>query len=193
MHNSKVNTVLFVGVGGQGIILASDIFSEVMLRAGFDIKKSEVHGMAQRGGCVSSHVRYGEKVFSPLANKGDVDILVSFERMETLRYIDYLNVESAVVINDEEVFPPSVNLGDEPYPADITGFVQRHFQRVKILKATDMARNAGDARMANTVMLGTLSAFSEVDESYWKEVLREMLPKHLVRNNIAAFDSGRRI
>lgn len=193
MHNSKVNTVLFVGVGGQGIILASDIFSEVMLRAGFDIKKSEVHGMAQRGGCVSSHVRYGEKVFSPLANKGDVDILVSFERMETLRYIDYLNVESAVVINDEEVFPPSVNLGDESYPADITGFVQRHFQRVKILKATDMARNAGDARMANTVMLGALSAFSEVDESYWKEVLREMLPEHLVGNNIAAFDSGRRI
>ncbi len=193
MSNEKVHTILFVGVGGQGIILASDIFSEVMLRAGFDVKKSEVHGMAQRGGCVSSHVRYGEKVYSPLANKGDVDILVSFERMETLRYIDYLNAESAVVINDEEVFPPSVNLGDEPYPEDIITFVQRHFHRVKILKATDMARNAGDARMANTVMLGALSAFSGVNDSYWKDVLREALPERLASNNIEAFESGRRI
>lgn len=188
----KVTTVLFVGVGGQGIILAGDILSEIVMRAGYDVKKSEVHGMAQRGGCVSSHVRYGSKVYSPLPGKGDVDILVSFERMETLRYLDYLNEKSAVVVNDETIFPPSVNLGEEPYPDAVMEILRRYFPAVKALKATEMARVAGDRRVANTVMLGALSSLSSIDEGLWKEVLKEALPKKLVKKNLKAFDMGRK-
>ena len=192
MNNATVKTVLFVGVGGQGIILASDVLSEVMMRAGYDVKKSEVHGMAQRGGCVSSHVRFGEKVYSPLPKKGIVDILVSFERMETLRYLDYLNESSSVIVNDEELYPPSVNLGEEPYPENITALVKDTFKTVKMLKATEMAHSAGDRRMANTVMLGALSSLSDVKEDLWKEVLQDALPEKLVKKNLEAFEMGRK-
>lgn len=191
MNNTRVTTVLFVGVGGQGIILASDMLSHVMMRAGRDVKKSEVHGMAQRGGCVSSHVRYGKKVYSPLAGKGDVDILVSFEKMETLRYLDYLREGGVVIVNDEELFPPAVNLGDEPYPADVLVLLKETFSTVKALKATDMAVRAGDRRMANTVMLGALSSFTDVDESFWKGALKAFLPEKLVEKNLVAFEMGR--
>lgn len=192
MNDNRVTTVLFVGVGGQGIILASDMLSQVMMRAGHDVKKSEVHGMAQRGGCVSSHVRYGEKVYSPLAGKGDVDMLVSFEKMETLRYIDYVRDGGVVIVNDEALFPPAVNLGDEPYPKDVLVLLKKTFPTFKALKATDMAARAGDRRMANTVMLGALSAFTDIDESLWKDVLKDSLPHKLFEKNAAAFDMGRR-
>jgi indolepyruvate ferredoxin oxidoreductase beta subunit len=108
--NNSTHSILLAGVGGQGILRASDILSLVMIEAGYDAKKSEVHGMAQRGGSVTSHVRYGQKVYSPIAKKGDVDILVSFEKLETLRYLDYLKPDGKVIINDEEIYPPSVNL-----------------------------------------------------------------------------------
>jgi len=102
--SESVRSVLLVGVGGQGTIMASDILSAVMISAGFDAKKSEVHGMAQRGGCVSSHVRFGRKVYSPLAGKGDVDVLVSFEKLETLRYLEYLKPDGKIIINNEEIY-----------------------------------------------------------------------------------------
>ncbi len=118
MDNSVIS-ILLVGVGGQGIIRASDILSVALMNAGYDVKKSEVHGMAQRGGCVSSHVRFGNKVYSPLSKKGDVDILMSFEKMETLRYLDYLKKDGTVIINNEEIYPPAVNLGEAPYPSGV--------------------------------------------------------------------------
>src|SRR5512139_973778 len=113
--DGKVTSLLLAGVGGQGILLASDIICKVMMEKGLDVKKSEVHGMAQRGGCVTSHVRYGVKVYSPLARKGDVDILVSFEKMDTLRYLDYLKDDGSIIINTEEIYPPAVNLGEAVY------------------------------------------------------------------------------
>src|SRR5512139_20572 len=109
--DGKVTSLLLAGVGGQGILLASDIICKVMMEKGLDVKKSEVHGMAQRGGCVTSHVRYGQKVYSPLARKGDVQILLSFEKVETLRYLDFLNPNGIIIMNEEEVYPPAVNLG----------------------------------------------------------------------------------
>ncbi len=191
MNNGTTTSILMVGVGGQGIIRASDILSLLLMEAGFDVKKSEVHGMAQRGGCVSSDIRYGEKVYSPLSKKGDVDILLSFEKMETLRYLDYLKPEGVVVINDEKVYPPSVALGDEQYPDDIEGVVKKAFKTVKIVKATDMAAEAGDRRMANTVMLGVLSSFMAVDSGMWEAVLNDAFPKKLLERNLAAFHMGR--
>lgn len=189
--NKAVQSVLLVGVGGQGIIRASDILSAVMMKAGFDVKKSEVHGMAQRGGCVSSHVRFGPKVYSPLAKKGDVDVLVSFEKLETLRYLEYLKADGKVIINDEEVYPPSVNLGDEPYPDDAVDFIKQHFTDVKVVDATEMALRSGDRRMANTVILGVLSSYLDIGDDVWEEVLEESFPAKILNGNKKAFQLGR--
>ncbi|MBW2560375.1 MAG: indolepyruvate oxidoreductase subunit beta [Deltaproteobacteria bacterium] len=186
-----VQSVLLGGVGGQGIIRASDILSAVLMRAGFDVKKSEVHGMAQRGGCVSSHVRFGSKVYSPLAKKGAVDVLVSFEKLETLRYLDYLKADGKVVINDEEVYPPSVNLGEEPYPTDAIDFIKKHFTSVKVVDATEMALRSGDRRMANTVILGVLSSYLDIEYGVWEDVLEESFPAKILSGNKEAFTLGR--
>lgn len=191
MPNRSVQSVLMVGVGGQGIIRASDILSAVLMRAGFDVKKSEVHGMAQRGGCVSSHVRFGPKVYSPLAKKGDVDVLVSFEKLETLRYLDYLKAEGKVIINDEEVFPPSVNLGEESYPVDVIDFIKQYFTDVTVVDATGIALRSGDRRMANTVILGVLSAHLDIAYDVWQTVLDESFPPKIRGGNIKAFQLGR--
>lgn len=147
--------ILIAGVGGQGILLASDILCQVMLTSGLDVKKSEVHGMAQRGGSVTSHIRFGHKVYSPIARRNDVDILVSFEKMDTLRYLDFLKPEGTVIINSEELYPPAVNLGDAVYPENVVEIVRQRFGIVKVVDAKDLADRAGNARAVNTVLLGT--------------------------------------
>jgi indolepyruvate ferredoxin oxidoreductase, beta subunit len=188
----SVTNLLLAGVGGQGILLASDIICKVMMRAGLDVKKSEVHGMAQRGGCVTSHVRYGRKVYSPIAKEGDVDILVSFEKLETLRYLNLLRAGAKVIINEEEIYPPSVNLGDVAYPVDAAELVNRQFKEVLVLNAPDLARKAGNARAVSTVMLGALSRYLlEASPEDWKSVIREEFAEKLVPANLKAFDLGR--
>ena len=189
--NEFVRSVLLVGVGGQGTIMASDILSAVMINAGFDVKKSEVHGMAQRGGSVSSHVRFGPKVYSPLAGKGDVSILVSFEKLETLRYLEYLKPNGKVIINNEEIYPPSVNLGEALYPGDAIDFIKNHFKDVKVVDATAMALRSGDKRMANTVILGVLSSCLDIEVDIWEDVLKESFPSKILEGNINAFSLGR--
>jgi indolepyruvate ferredoxin oxidoreductase beta subunit len=185
--------ILISGVGGQGILLASDILCSVMLDAGLDVKKSEVHGMAQRGGCVTSHVRYGTKVFSPLAKRHDVDILVSFEKMDTLRYLDYLKSDGTVIINTEEIYPPAVNLGEAPYPADVIEVVQRRFPVVKVVDAPELARRAGNIRTVNTVLLGVLSASLALPLESWEKALAASFPAKLLEANRTAFQLGRAV
>lgn len=185
--------ILIAGVGGQGILRASDILCRVFMAAGLDVKKSEVHGMAQRGGCVTSHVRYGEKVFSPLVKKHDVDMLVSFEKMDTLRYLDYLKTNGKVIINTEEVYPPSVNLGQASYPADVIETVRHSFHCVKVVDALALAHQAGNTRAVNTVLLGVLSTFLPLPIDTWEKVLRESFPPKVIENNIEAFRLGRTV
>jgi indolepyruvate ferredoxin oxidoreductase beta subunit len=188
-----VKNMLLAGVGGQGILLASEIICNVMIRAGYDVKKSEVHGMAQRGGSVTSHVRYGKKVFSPIARKGDIDILLSFEKLETLRYLDYLKSNGMVIINDAELYPPSVNLGDATYPEDIPETVRKYFETVKIVNASDIAVRAGNIRTANTAMLGVLSTYLDtIETGIWESVIRTSFPEKVIKENIAAFNLGRK-
>jgi len=189
--SEPVKSVLLVGVGGQGTIMASDILSAVMIRAGFDVKKSEVHGMAQRGGCVSSHVRFGQKVYSPIVGKGDVSVLVSFEKLETLRYLEYLKADGKIIINNEEIYPPSVNLGEADYPDDAIDFIKKHFKDIKVVNATDIALRSGDKRMANTVILGVLSSYLDIEEEIWEDVLRESFPPKILEGNMNAFREGR--
>jgi indolepyruvate ferredoxin oxidoreductase beta subunit len=183
--------VLIAGVGGQGILRASDIFSRVIMAAGLDVKKSEVHGMAQRGGCVTSHVRYGVKVYSPLAKKGDVDILVSFEKMDTLRYLDYLKDDGSIIINTEEIYPPAVNLGEAVYPTDVIAMIKKLSYQVKVVDAAALALQAGNIRAVNTVLLGALSDCLSLSTGTWEKILKETFPPKLMEANIEAFRLGR--
>jgi indolepyruvate ferredoxin oxidoreductase, beta subunit len=190
MKNDEVRGILLAGVGGQGILRASDILCHVMIEAGYDTKKSEVHGMAQRGGCVTSHVRYGSKVYSPIARKGDIEILVSFERLETIRYLDYLKSSAIIIMNDEVLNPPAVNLGNAVYPDNINSIILKNFKTLKIIKARDIAAAAGDERAANTVVLGALSSYLEFDNSLWEKVIRNSFSEKLANLNIRAFHLG---
>jgi indolepyruvate ferredoxin oxidoreductase, beta subunit len=183
--------ILLAGVGGQGVLRASDILCHVFMAAGLDVKKSEVHGMAQRGGCVTSHVRYGEKVHSPLAKTNDVDILVSFEKMDTLRYLGYVRETGTVIINTEEIYPPAVNLGEAPYPANAPETVGRFFAKSVTVDAAALALQAGNIRAVNTVLLGALSSCLSFPCGLWEKVLQESFPPKLISANHKAFLLGR--
>lgn len=191
MNSDNVKSILLAGVGGQGVLRASDIICQALLEAGFDTKKSEVHGMAQRGGCVTSHVRYGQKVYSPLARKGDVQILLSFEKVETLRYLDFLNPNGIIIMNEEEVYPPAVNLGMMEYPKDILRQLKGSFKDVIVVNAPVLALKAGNLKAVNTVMLGVVSRFLDVSESIWEDVLRKSFPEKLIKINVEAFRLGK--
>jgi indolepyruvate ferredoxin oxidoreductase, beta subunit len=185
--------ILLAGVGGQGVLRASDILCRVFMAAGLDVKKSEVHGMAQRGGCVTSHVRYGEKVHSPLAKINDVDILVSFEKMDTLRYLHYVKEMGTVIINTEEIYPPAVNLGEARYPPNVAETVGRFFAKSVTVDATALALRAGNIRAVNTVLLGALSSCLSFPCELWEKVLQESFPPRLISANQEAFSLGRSV
>jgi len=187
----STQSILLAGVGGQGILRASDIIAMAIMASGLDVKKSEVHGMAQRGGCVTSHVRYGEKVYSPIAKMGSVDILLSFEKLETLRYLGYVKPGGRIIINEEELYPPSVNLGEADYPADVPAMAKKYFRNVQTVDAASLARQAGNVRTANTVMIGVVSRYMDISPDIWKDTLKGAFPEKLVAVNRAAFEIGR--
>jgi indolepyruvate ferredoxin oxidoreductase beta subunit len=187
----KVTSILLVGVGGQGIIRASDIMAEVFLDAGFDVKKSEIHGMAQRGGSVTSHVRFGEKVYSPTIKEGAADILLAFEALEALRWIHHVKSDSAVIMNDHRINPPVVNLGKMSYPERIEETLQQHCSRLHVLPATRLAQEAGDIRSANVVLLGAMSHLCGVEGDLWLRVILRNLPPKVHEVNRKAFALGR--
>jgi len=189
----RVTNVLLSGVGGQGTILASDILCTVFHEMGYDVKKSEVHGMAQRGGDVTTHFRFGKKVYSPLIKYGEVDYLVSMELLEGLRYINWLKKEGKVLLNLQEIFPPAVNLGKMKYPEDIVGQFKKFFDgRVYTVQGLDLAIECGDARATNIVILGAFSNFFDFSEEVWERNLLSHLPPKIHELNLKAFRVGRR-
>ena len=187
----KTKKILIVGVGGQGVILASEIFASVAINAGFDVKKSEVHGMAQRGGSVNSHIVFGEKVFSPVIKKGEVDILVSFEELETARYVDYLNKKSILLINKQKVYPPSVLLGKDEYPNNIISTLKKEYKNIKTIDGIGLATKAGNQKSISVVMLGFLSIFLNINKSMWEKELKNKVPAKILKMNKKAFAFGR--
>jgi indolepyruvate ferredoxin oxidoreductase beta subunit len=160
------------------------------MEAGFDVKKSEVHGMAQRGGCVTSHVRYGKKVYSPLAEPGSIQTLISFEKMEALRYLKFLKKDAAIIVNTEEIYPPAVNMGDAPYPDDVIGFLKKNYGKVISFDAGHLAQKAGNIKTANVVLLGAISNLMNIDKSIWERVIKKSFPEKLVKINLTAFQMG---
>ena len=190
MSDNKVKSILFAGVGGQGVLRASDIICEVIMEAGLDVKKSEVHGMAQRGGCVTSHVRYGTKVYSPLAESGCIQTLVSFEKMEALRYLKLLTKDAAIIVNTEEIYPPAVNLGEASYPEDVISFLKDNYGKVISFDAARLAQKAGKIKTANVVLLGAISNLMNIDRSIWENVIKKSFPEKLIKMNLDAFQMG---
>ena len=183
----KVTNILMAGVGGQGVILASEIVSEAMMRAGYDVKKREVHGMAQRGGSVTTHVRFGKKVYSPLIKDGEVDILFSFELLETMRYLNVLCDNPVILVNNQKILPPSVTLGKDEYPDTIPALLADRYKRFELVNALDIAAQAGNAKALNVVFVGALSRHFDVPEAVWLEAIAAILPPKLVDLNKKAF------
>lgn len=189
----KTTNILLAGVGGQGILLASEVLSEVCLMAGLDVKKNEIHGMSQRGGSVVSHVRFGEKVYSSIIPEGEVDILFSFELLETCRYLPFLRKEGRVVANNWKIAPPSVALGKQEYPAHLTETIRSRFSNTTIVEGLDIALEVGNAKTVNTVLLGALSNMLDFDHDLWLTALERMVPPKLLDINLKAFAAGRKV
>ena len=185
---------LLVGVGGQGTLLMSDVLAQVGVSAGFDVKKAEVHGMAQRGGSVSSQIRWGDKVYSPLITKGEVDYLVGLEKLEVLRYLEMLRPGGAVLVGEMCVPPLSVSSGDDVYPSDedVRHAIGAVTQDVHFVPSLRLAEEAGNIRAHNVVMLGALSTcIEQVGVETWLEALAERVPEKYVEVNQRAFQLGR--
>jgi indolepyruvate ferredoxin oxidoreductase beta subunit len=190
MRNGTTN-VLIVGVGGQGVILASEMLSEVALRSGLDVKKSEVHGMSQRGGVVTSHVRFGEKVFSPLIPRGEADVILGFELAESMRWVHELAEGGKIIVNSQRLVPPITATGKFSYPADAVERIRARAPQAKIIDAIGIAAELGNPRLVNTILLGLLSRSLDLDEKIWLEVIEKMAPKGTAEINRKAFLEGR--
>lgn len=190
MHN-QVTNIFIVGVGGQGIILASDILADVVLEAGFDVKKSEVHGMAQRGGSVSTHFRFGPRVCSPLIREGEADIYLAFEELEALRYLHFLSPQPTIILNEERINPPSVALGKETYPERVVETLRERAGKFKSFPGREIAKKAGDPRAINIVLLGALANFLPFPEDLWQACIRHHLPAKAHEINLRAFQMGK--
>ncbi|MDM7997051.1 MAG: indolepyruvate oxidoreductase subunit beta [Acidobacteriota bacterium] len=192
-NNGKTRNIFLSGVGGQGTILASNILGQVMLNAGYEVKKAEVHGMAQRGGDVTTHFRFGEKVYSPLIKQGDVDYLVSFELLEALRYLNWVKPEGKILLNNFSVLPPSVSLGKMEYPRDVEQTFRKYFkENVWLINGYEIAKNIGNLQVANVVLIGALSCFfPELKDEQWADAIKSLLPERLHEINILAFNEGK--
>ena len=192
MNNSDVKNILLCGVGGQGTILTSKILTEGLIRAGFDVKMSEVHGMAQRGGSVSTQVRYGKKVASPLFGEGQADVCVAFERMEAVRYAGYLKAGGVCIVNDYRLTPMSVAVGSAVYPENAIEAMTAAYETTAV-PAADIAAELGEQRSMNVVLLGALVhalGLEELPGAEWEEIIRDMVPEKTLKVNLEAFRAG---
>ena len=182
--------ILLVGVGGQGIITASDIICLAAQNAGLDTKKSEVHGMSQRGGVVTSHVRYGRKVYSPLIESGQADVILAFEAAEALRFYHELKPEGTLFAIPYKLIPPSVSK-KQKYPEDPLGEVKKRVKNTFIIDATEIAMKLGNIRLANSVILGMLSEYSGIADKHWEYAIEKRAPQKTVPANLQAFYQGK--
>ena len=189
-RNKMTKSVLLVGVGGQGTILASKLLTLGLMEEGFDVKMSEIHGMSQRGGSVSSQVRYGDKVWSPVIEKGSADMIVSFEKMEALRWLEYLKKDGKVVVNDHEMMPMPVIMGKADYAADIIDEIKKACHDVTVVNATEEAVKLGNGKVMNIILLGTIIKAMKLDNIDWDRIVRENVKPAFVEDNLKAIKVG---
>ncbi|AIS53070.1 indolepyruvate oxidoreductase subunit IorB [Thermoanaerobacter kivui] len=185
----EVKSILMVGVGGQGTILASNVLAEGLLKSGYDVKMSEVHGMSQRGGSVNTQIRFGEKVYSPVIEVGAADVIVAFEKMEAVRWLNYLKKDGVVIVNTVEIPPLSVLISKEEYPKNLIEEISKSVKTIAV-DADKIAESLGNIKAQNIVLLGVLVKYLGLQGIDWEEVIKNNVPQKFVELNINAFKKG---
>jgi len=186
---------LIVGVGGQGTVLSGDIIAEVGMEAGLDAKKSDVLGLAIRSGSVVSHVRWGKKVNAPMSMRGEVDYLLAFEPLESLRMLDFLKPDSTVIVNEYRIPPVAVTTGQVEYPSEeeVRGLLEQAAAKVHLLDATQKAQELGNVKAVNILLIGALSSLLEAAPAIWEKVIAKYVPERYLDVNLKAFQAGREL
>lgn len=187
MNNTNI---MIVGVGGQGTLLTSRILGDVALSSGLDVKVSEVHGMSQRGGSVVTYVKMGEKVYSPVIEKNEADIILCFEKLEALRWIDYAKKDATIVINNQRIDPMPVIIGKAKYPDNIIEKIKANYKKVVDVPALDMAKECGSIKAVNVVMIGVMAQCTKIDKEVWLKAVEKTVKPQFLDVNIKAFNSG---
>jgi indolepyruvate ferredoxin oxidoreductase beta subunit len=190
MNINDTKSILLVGVGGQGTILASKILSEGLVRKGYDVKMSEIHGMSQRGGSVTTHVRFGTKVASPVVPEGEADVLVAFEKVEAVRWLKYLKKGGKLVVNNYEIYSLPVLTGAAEYPDNVVEKLEKEVPGLKIFNAGEIAEGLGNIKAQNVVLLGALVKAMKLEDIDWEAVMKDIVPPKLLDLNIKAFKAG---
>lgn len=185
----ETKNIMIVGVGGQGTLLASRILGGITMKAGYDVKISEVHGMAQRGGSVVTYVRYGDRVAEPIVEEGCADVLIAFERLEALRYAHFLKKDGVIIVNDQRMDPMPVAIGMAKYPENIIEELKKKY-RVVSVDAKETALGLGNARVFNTVIMGVAAKRMDFEKEEWIHIIEETVPPKTVEINRKAFEAG---
>ncbi|MGE5404201.1 MAG: indolepyruvate oxidoreductase subunit beta [Candidatus Saccharibacteria bacterium] len=188
---NDVMNILIVGVGGQGTLLASRIIAQAAIQMGHDVKVSEIHGMAQRGGSVVSQVRYGNKVFSPIIKKGEADVILAFEKLEAARYLDFLRKGGSIIINDDRIDPAPVMSGDAKYPEKLEEKIASVVPRTIVIDATSVAKKCGNVKAANTVLVGVMGREVGIPDEALEEAINKVVPAKAREVNQKALAAGR--
>jgi indolepyruvate ferredoxin oxidoreductase beta subunit len=187
---NDVTSILITGVGGQGIIFASRVLAKIALESGYEVKVSEVHGMAQRGGSVVTHLRFGKHVYSPLISQGEADFIIGFEKLEAMRCLLFLKPDGCLIINDQVINPLPVLLGKAAYPEDVDSYISGHPDRVRLVQALYMARELGDPRVVNIILLGVLAQYLDFPLNDWQQAIEKCVRPQFVELNRLAFQAG---
>lgn len=187
----QTKNIMIVGVGGQGTLLASKLLGRILLCKGYDVKVSEVHGMSQRGGSVVTYVRYGDKVYSPVIDKGEADFIVSFEMLEAARWAEYLKPDGTIITNTQQVNPMPVIIGACDYPADLENKIKALGIKLDAIDALSLAEQAGTAKAVNIVLMGKLSNYFDFSEQDWMDAIEKSVPEKFLELNKRAFVLGR--
>lgn len=187
---NQTTSILIVGVGGQGTLLASRVLGNLLLSQGHDVKVSEVHGMSQRGGSVVTYIRYGDKVHSPIVTEGEADVIIAFEELEAYRWMPYLKKGGMLVVNKQNIVPMPVIIGAASYPTDILTEISKKYENTIAVDALSIALECGSAKATNIVLLGVLAAKMHMDKQLWLDTIQSTVPPKFLDLNIAAFEAG---
>jgi len=190
VYKMEALNIMIVGVGGQGTLLASRVLGNVALKKSYDVKVSEVHGMSQRGGSVVTYVRLGEKIHSPLIEKGEADIILAFEQLEALRWIEYLKENGKILINTQKIDPMPVIAGKAKYPEAILEKIGEVSESVITIDALNIAKECGNIKAVNMVLIGLMAKYTNIEKDIWIEAMKETVPERFLDVNLKAFEKG---
>lgn len=186
----KTKSIMIVGVGGQGTLLASRLLGAALISVGYDVKVSEVHGMSQRGGSVVTYVKYGDKVDSPIVQKGQADLILAFEQLEAARWLPFLKTDGTIIANTQQIDPMPVVTGVATYPDGVLDAIRKTGVKLRDVDALSLAVEAGSAKAVNVVLIGFMAAHMDIDRAVWEQAIRETVPVKFLEMNLKAFDLG---